>query len=156
MKLDLIALALVAVAFTAALITGSWLVATYLPGASPAALFLGADIIAKLVMLLLMLLTFPILIVGGIGLLARDAARPMLRLLRMGAAAALVLGLLATAYGWMNIQSALAHIGPVGIEVTAPSLAEILFGLAYALLVAGFALLFAVGVGLRERAARKT
>jgi hypothetical protein len=151
MKLDLIALALVAAAFTAALAGGGWLVATYAPGASPAALFLEADIIAKLVMFLLMLLTFPILIVGAIGLLARDAARPMVGVLRVAAAAAIALGLLAAAYGWMNIQSALAHVGPVGIEVTAPSWAEVLLGLAYALLVAGFALLFAVGAGLRAR-----
>jgi hypothetical protein len=155
MKLDLIALALVAAAFAAALAGGGWLLSTYAPGASPAALFLDADIIARLVMLLLMLLTFPILVVGAIGLLARDAARPMVMILRMAAAASVVLGLLAAAYGWMNIQSAVASIGPVGIEVTAPSWAEVLLGLAYALLVAGFALLFAVGVGLRAGRLRK-
>ncbi|HYC67648.1 hypothetical protein [Brevundimonas sp.] len=155
MKIDLIALALVAAAFTAAFTAMNWLLSTYAPGASPAGLFLDADIIAKLVMLLLMLLTLPVPVIGLIGLLAREAARPMVMVLRMAAAASVLLGLLAAAYGWINIQAALRGVGPVGIEVTAPSWAELLLVLAYSLLVAGFALLFAVGVGLRAGGRRK-
>ena len=155
MKIDIIAVAVVAVAFAAAATGCNWLLTSYAPGLSPALVFLEADIIAKLVMLLLMLLTFPILVLGLVGVLVRSAARSMAMILRIAALAAAVLGLLAGAYGWLNIQTAIASVGPVGIEVTAPSWAEVLLIVAYAMLVAGFALLFAVGAGLRAGSSRQ-
>ncbi|HYC73373.1 hypothetical protein [Brevundimonas sp.] len=155
MKIDIIALAVVAVALAAAATGCSWLLNTYAPDLSPARLFLEADIIAKLAMLLLMLLTLPILVLGVFGVAVRSAARSMAMILRIAALAAGVLGLLAGAYGWLNIQTAIARVGPVSIEVTAPSWAEVLLVVAYSMLVAGFALLFAVGAGLRAGTRRK-
>ena len=74
MKVDIIALAVIAAAGAAALVACNWLLATYAPGLTPARLFMEADIIAKLAMLTLLLLTFPVLILGVIGVLLRSAA----------------------------------------------------------------------------------
>ena len=143
------ALAFVAIAFTATLAGFNWLLTTYVPGLPPARLFIEADIIAQLVMLTLMLLSFSVLMLGVIGVALQGAARSMATVLRLAAMAAVGLGLLAAAYGWMTIQSAISRVGPVGIEVTAPSWAETLMVLALGLGVAGFALVFAVGCRLR-------
>nr|MBF0664721.1 hypothetical protein [Brevundimonas sp.] len=147
MKIDIIALAIVAVAFAAAAAGCNWLLTTYASGLSPAVLFMDADIVAKMVMLTLMLLSLPILVLGLVGVLVRSAARPMAMVLRIAGLAAAVLGLLAAAYGWMNIQSAIAAVGPVSLAVTAPSWAEVLLVLAYAMFIAAVALLLAVGAG---------
>lgn len=150
MKFDIIALAVVAAAFAAALAGCNWLLAAYAPVLSPAALFLEADIIAKLVMLLLMLLTFPILVLGVIGVLVRSAAAQMATILRITGLASALLGTLAAAYGWMSIQTAISRIGPVRFEITAPSWAETLLVLAWALFVAAIALAFAVAARARQ------
>lgn len=150
MKIDIIALMVVAVGFVAALTGCNWLLTSYAPGLSLAAVFMDADIVAKLVLLLLMLLNLPILVIGLVGVLVRSAARPMALILRIAALAAAVLGLLGAAYVWMNVQSGVARVGgSVSIEVTGPGYAEALLVLAYGLAVAGFALIFAVGAGLR-------
>lgn len=150
MKFDLIALAVVAAAFAAALAGCNWLLATYAPGLPAARVFMEADIIAKLVMITLMLLTFPILVLGVIGVLVRSAAAPMAMVLRVAALTSALLGLLAAAYGWMNIQTALSVVGPVRIEVTAPSYAEVLLVLAWSLFVAAIALALAVATRARQ------
>lgn len=155
MKFDVIALAVAAVAFVAALAGCNWLLGGYAPGLSLAAVFIDSDPVAKLVMLSLMLLAFPVLLLGVIGILVRGAARAVVPILRVAALTATVLGLLTTAYGWMNIQGAVRRVGPVSLEVVASSYVEILLVLAYALLVAAFALLFAVGAGLRAGRLRK-
>ena len=149
MKFDIIALAVIAAAGAAALVACNWQLATYAPGLTPARLFMEADIIAKLAMLTLLLLTFPVLILGVIGVLLRSAAIRMV--LRVAALAAVLLGAGAAAYGWMNIQTAVSRIGRVGIEVTAPSYAEALLSLAWGLGVAAIALIFTVAAGLRAR-----
>ena len=152
MRFDIIALAVAAVAFAAALAGCNGLLATHAPDLSPAYLFMEADIIAKLVMMTLMLLTFPILVLGVVGVALRSAARPVAMVLRVAALASALLGLSAAAYGWLNIQTALSRVGPMRIEVTAPSYAEVLLVLAWGLAVAAVAMLFAVGARLRAGA----
>lgn len=149
MKFDIIALAAVAAAFAAALAGCNWLLTSYAQGLTLAYLFMEADIIIQLVMIILMLLTLPILGLGVIGAALRSAAQPMAMVLRLMGMAAAALGLFAAGCGWMTIQAALSNVGPVGIEVTAPSWAEALMVLAHGMGVAGFALLFAVGARLR-------
>ncbi|NJC40521.1 hypothetical protein GGQ87_000779 [Brevundimonas alba] len=155
MKFDMIALAVTGAACVAAVTGCTWLLSGFAPGFSAAAVFLEADIIVKLVMILLMLLTLPILVLGGIGLATRSAARPMGMSLRIIALVCVLLGGLAAGYSWMNIQSAIAVVGPVSFEVVAPSYAEALMAFACGLFVATLALAFAVGAGLRAGARPK-
>lgn len=149
MKFDIIALAVAAAAFAAALAGCSLLLATYAPDLTPARLFMDADIIAKLAMILVILLTFPVVVLGLIGVLARSAAGSMAMILRVAALVSALLGLFASAYGWMNIQTAISRIGPVRIEVTAPSYAEALLALAWGMFVAAVAFALAIAARLR-------
>lgn len=149
MKLDLIALAVAAAGSAAALAGCRWLLATYAPGLTTAALFIDADIIARMMMLLIMLLTFPIMVLGVVGLLVRSAAAPMAMVLRLAGAACALLGLFGAAYGWMNVQTAISRVGPVQFAVTAPSYAEVLLVSGWGLFIAAIALAFAVGARLR-------
>jgi hypothetical protein len=149
MKFDIIALAVVAAALAAALAGCNWLVMTYAPDLTVARLFMDADIIAKLVMMLIVLLTFPVLVLGVIGVLVRSAAGSMAMILRVAALAPALLGTFAAAYGWLNIQNAISRIGPVRFEVTAPSYAEALLVLAWGMFVAAVALALTIAARLR-------
>lgn len=147
MKLATVLLVLTAVAFAAAAGTFAWLMSRYLPGYPAAAMFMDADVIAKLVILLVQTLTFGALVLGVIGLFVRSGAGTIRLLLMLIAAGSVGLGLLAALYGWMNIQTAIRAIGPVSLEVTAPGYAEALLvlslGLFGALVALGFHALLA-------------
>lgn len=147
MKLAPVLLILTAVAFAAAAGAFAWLMGRYLPGVPAAAMVMEASVIAKLAMLLTATLTFGALVLGLIGLVARGPGGPVRLLLLLTAACSAGLGLLAALYGWMSIQSAIRAVGPVRLEITAPSYAETLlalsFGLFGALVALGFCALLA-------------
>jgi hypothetical protein len=138
-----------AVAFAAAAGGCAWLVSRYAPGYSPAQMFMNGDIIAQLVIMLVLPLTFGAVLLGVIGLFVRGPAGSIRMLLMLTAAASAGLGLLAALYGWMNIQTAIRAIGPVSFAVTAPSWAETLLALSFGL----FGTL--VALGFRALAGRR-
>ena len=138
-----------AVAFAASAGTFAWLMSRYTPGYSAAQMFMDADPVAKLVILFVQMLTFGALVFGVIGLLARSAAGAMRVLLKLAATLSAALGLLVALYGWMNIQNAIRHVGPVSFEVVAPSYAETLLALSVGLFGA------LVALGLRALIARR-
>jgi hypothetical protein len=138
-----------AVAFAAAAGGCAWLVSRYAPGYSVAQMFMNADIIAKLVIMLVLPLTFGALLLGVIGLFVRGPAGSIRMLLMLTAAASAGLGLLAALYGWMNIQTAIRAIGAVSFAVTAPSWAETLLALSFGLFGALVALGFRALAGRR-------
>ena len=142
-------LILTAVAFAAAAGGCAWLVGRYAPGYSAAQMFMNADIIAKLVIMLVLPLTFGALVLGVIGLFVRGPAGSIRMLLMLTAAASAGLGLLAALYGWMNIQTAIRAVGPVSFAVTAPSWAETLLALSFGLFGALVALGFHALMGRR-------
>lgn len=141
-----------AVAFAASAGTCAWLMSRYTPGYSAAQMFMDADPVAKLVILFVQMLTFGALVFGVIGLLARSAAGAMRVLLKLAATLSAALGLLVALYGWMNIQNAIRHVGPVSFEVVAPSYAETLLALSVGLFGALVALGLHVLIGRRGRA----
>ncbi len=149
MKRVPVLLILTAVAFAASAGTCAWLLGRYLPGYPAGALFMDADIIAKMAMMLILPLMFVALLLGVIGLVARGAAGPVRLMLILTAACSAGLGVLAALYGWMNIQTALRNVGPVSIEVVAPSYAEALLALSFGLFVALVALGFRALIGRR-------
>lgn len=151
MKLDAVLLVLAAVAFAAAAGACAWLLGRYAPGYSAAALFIDADPVAKAVILLVQTLTFGVVAFGVIGLFARSAAGAMRLLLALAAVLSVVLGSLAGLYGWMNIQTAIRHVGPVSLEVAAPSYAETLLALSVGLFGALVALGLHALIGRRHR-----
>ena len=138
-----------AVAFAASAGTFAWLMSRYTPGYSAAQMFMDADPVAKLVILFVQMLTFGALVFGVIGLLARSAAGAMRVLLKLAATLSAALGLLVALYGWMNIQNAIRHVGPVSFEGVAPSYAETLLALSVGLFGA------LVALGLRALIARR-
>jgi hypothetical protein len=141
-----------AVAFAAAAGGCAWLMSRYAPGYSVAEMVMNADVIAKLVIKLVLLLTFGALLLGVIGLFARGAAAPVRMLLMLTAAASAGLGLFAALYGWMNIQTAVRAIGPVSFAAIAPSRAETLLVLSFGLFGAIVALGLRALIGRRGRA----
>lgn len=141
-----------AVAFAASAGTCAWLMSRYTPGYSAAQMFMDADPVAKLVILFVQMLTFGALVFGVIGLLARSAAGAMRVLLKLAATLSAAFGLLVALYGWMNIQNAIRHVGPVSFEVVAPSYAETLLALSVGLFGALVALGLHVLIGRRGRA----
>jgi hypothetical protein len=149
MKLAPVLLVLTAVAFAAAAGGCAWLISRYAPGYTAAQIFMDADPVAKLAMMLAQTLTFGAFVLGVIGLFVRSAA-PIFRLLLMLIAAASAgAGILAALYGWMNIQTAIRNIGQVSFEVAAPSYAETLLALSVGLFGALVALGFNVLLGRR-------
>ena len=138
-----------AVAFAASAGTCAWLMSRYTPGYSAAQMFMDADPVAKLVILFVQMLTFGALVFGVIGLLARSAAGAMRVLLKLAATLSAAFGLLVALYGWMNIQNAIRHVGPVSFEVVAPSYAETLLALSVGLFGA------LVALGLRALIVRR-
>ena len=140
-----------AVAFAASAGTCAWLMSRYTPGYSAAQMFMDADPVAKLVILFVQMLTFGALVFGVIGLLARSAAGAMRVLLKLAATLSAALGLLVALYGWMNIQNAIRHVGPVSFEVVAPSYAETLLALSVGLFGALVALGLRALIGRRHR-----
>lgn len=149
MKLAPVLLVLTAVAFAAAAGTCQWLIGRYAPGYSPAQMFLDADPVAKVAMMLAQTLTFGAFVLGVIGLFVRSAAPVFRVLLMLIAATSAGLGILAGLYGWMNIQTAIRNIGPVSLEVAAPSYAETLLALSVGLFGALVALGFNLLIGRR-------
>lgn len=150
MKLAPVLLILTAVAFAAAVGSCAWLVSRYAPGYTAAQMFMDADPVAKLTMMLAQILTSGALVLGVIGLFVRSAAPIFRLLLALTAAASAGLGLLAALYGWMNIQTAIRNIGPVSFEVAAPSYAETLLALSFGLFGALVALGFNALIGRRR------
>lgn len=149
MKLAPVLLILTAVAFAAAAGTCAWLVSRYAPGYTAAQMFMDADPVAKLAIMLVQTLTFGALVLGAVGLFVRSAAGTFRLLLMLVAAASAGLGVLAALYGWMNIQTAIRNVGPVSFEVTAPSYAETLLALSFGLFGALVALGFHALLGRR-------
>jgi hypothetical protein len=145
-------LILTAVAFAASAGSCAWLLGRYMPGYSVAQMFMSADPVAKLVMMSIQLLLFGVLVFGVIGLLARSTAGAMGLLLKLAATLSATLGFLVALYGWMNIQNAIRHVGPVSFEVVAPSYAETLLALSVGLFGALVALGLHVLIGRRGRA----
>jgi hypothetical protein len=141
-----------AVAFAASAGTCAWLMSRYTPGYSAAQMFMDADPVAKLVILFVQMLTFGALVFGVIGLLVRSAAGAMRVLLKLAATLSAAFGILVALYGWMNIQNAIRHVGPVSFEVVAPSYAETLLALSVGLFGALVALGLHVLIGRRGRA----
>jgi hypothetical protein len=139
-------------AFVASAGTCAWLLGRYMPGYSVAQMFMSADPVAKLVMMSIQLLLFGVLVFGVIGLLARSTAGAMGLLLKLAATLSATLGFLVALYGWMNIQNAIRHVGPVSFEVVAPSYAETLLALSVGLFGALVALGLHVLIGRRGRA----
>ena len=152
MKRAQVLLIVVAVAFAASAGTCAWLMSRYMPGFSAAQMFMSADPVAKLVMMFILQLLFGALVFGVIGLLARRTAAAMGLLLKLAATLSAALGLLVALYGWMNIQTAIRHVGPVSFEVVAPSYAETLLALSVGLFGALVALGLHVLIGRRGRA----
>ena len=150
MKLAPVLLILTAVAFAAAAGTCVWLLGRYLPGYTAAQMFMDADPVAKLAIMLAQTLTFGALVLGVLGLFIRSAAGTFRMLLMLIAAASAGLGVLAALYGWMNIQTAIRAVGPVSFEVTAPSYAETLLALSVGLFGALVALGFHALMSRRE------
>ena len=149
MKPAPILLILTAVAFAAAAGSCAWLVSRYAPGYTAAQMFMDADPVAKLAIMLAQTLTFGALVLGVLGLFIRSAAGTFRMLLMLIAAASAGLGVLAALYGWMNIQTAIRAVGPVSFEVTAPSYAETLLALSVGLFGALVALGFHALLGRR-------
>ncbi|MDQ8027151.1 MAG: hypothetical protein REJ23_00375 [Brevundimonas sp.] len=116
------------------------LIGAHMPGYGPGILFLHADIIAKLVMMLIVLLHLPILILGLIAVID-GKGRLGLPLLIM-AILPVLLGCLSAAYGFMNMQIALSRVGPVSFGVLAPSYAEMTLALAMGFFAATLAMIF--------------
>ena len=141
-----------AVAFAASAGSCAWLMSRYMPGYSVAQMFMSADPVAKLVMMFILLLLFGALVFGVIGLLARSTAGAMGLLLKLAATLSATLGLLVALYGWMNIQNAIRHVGPVSFEVVAPSYAETLLALSVGLFGALVPLGLHMLIGRRGRA----
>ena len=141
-----------AVAFAASAGSCAWLMSRYMPGYSVAQMFMSADPVAKLVMMSIQLLLFGALVFGVIGLLARSTAGAMGLLLKLAATLSATLGLLVALYGWMNIQNAIRHVGPVSFEVVAPSYAETLLALSVGLFGALVPLGLHMLIGRRGRA----
>ena len=141
-----------AVAFAASAGSCAWLMSRYMPGYSVAQMFMSADPVAKLVMMSIQLLLFGVLVFGVIGLLARSTAGAMGLLLKLAATLSATLGLLVALYGWMNIQNAIRHVGPVSFEVVAPSYAETLLALSVGLFGALVPLGLHMLIGRRGRA----
>jgi hypothetical protein len=141
-----------AVAFAASAGTCASLLGRYMPGYSVAQMFMSADPVAKLVMMSIQLLLFGVLVFGVIGLLARSTAGAMGLLLKLAATLSATFGFLVALYGWMNIQNAIRHVGPVSFEVVAPSYAETLLALSVGLFGALVALGLHVLIGRRGRA----
>ena len=140
-----------AVAFAASAGTCAWLMSRYMPGFSAAQMFMSADPVAKLVMMFILQLLLGALVFGVIGLLARRTAAAMGLLLKLAATLSAALGLLVALYGWMNIQTAIRHVGPVSFEVVAPSYAETLLALSVGLFGALVALGLRALIGRRHR-----
>jgi len=149
MKPAPILLILTAVAFAAAAGSCAWLVSRYAPGYTAAQMFMDADPVAKLAIMLAQTLTFGALVLGAVGLFIRSAVGAFRMLLMLIAAASAGLGVLAALYGWMNIQTAIRAVGPVSFEVTAPSYAETLLALSVGLFGALVALGFHALLGRR-------
>lgn len=141
-----------AVAFAASAGSCAWLMSRYMPGYSVAQMFMSADPVAKLVMMSIQLLLFGALVFGVIGLLARSTAGAMGLLLKLAATLSATLGFLVALYGWMNIQNAIRHVGPVSFEVVAPSYAETLLALSVGLFGALVPLGLHMLIGRRGRA----
>ena len=141
-----------AVAFAASAGSCAWLMSRYMPGYSVAQMFMSADPVAKLVMMSIQLLLFGVLVFGVIGILARSTAGAMGLLLKLAATLSATLGLLVALYGWMNIQNAIRHVGPVSFEVVAPSYAETLLALSVGLFGALVPLGLHMLIGRRGRA----
>ena len=142
MKPAPVLLVVTAVAFAAAAGTWQWIIGRFAPGYSAAQMFMDADPLAKLAMMLAQTLTFAAFVLGVIGLFARSAAATFRILLLLIAAASAGLGVLAALYGWMNIQTAIRNLGGVSFEVAAPSYAETLMALSVGLFGALVALGF--------------
>lgn len=140
---------LTAVAFAAAAGTCAWLVGRYAPGYTAAQMFMDADPVAKMAIMLAQTLTFGALVLGVIGLFVRSAAGTFRMLLMLIAAASAGLGVLAALYGWMNIQTAIRNVGPVRFDIVAPSYAETLLALSVGLFGALVALGFHALMGRR-------
>ena len=141
-----------AVAFAASAGSCAWLMSRYMLGYSVAQMFMSADPVAKLVMMSIQLLLFGALVFGVIGLLARSTAGAMGLLLKLAATLSATLGFLVALYGWMNIQNAIRHVGPVSFEVVAPSYAETLLALSVGLFGALVPLGLHMLIGRRGRA----
>ena len=141
-----------AVAFAASAGSCAWLMSRYMPGYSVAQMFMSADPVAKLVMMSIQLLLFGVLVFGVIGILARSTAGAMGLLLKLAATLSATLGFLVALYGWMNIQNAIRHVGPVSFEVVAPSYAETLLALSVGLFGALVPLGLHMLIGRRGRA----
>lgn len=98
-----------------------WLISS-VEGLTPAYAFLSADILTKMLMMLVLLLQFAAL---GLGLAAVIMGRGQMNVpLLLVGLAAMGFGLLGAGYTVMTIQQAVARIGPVSFEVTAPTYAE--------------------------------
>ena len=141
-----------AVAFAASAGSCAWLMSRYMPGYSVAQMFMSADPVAKLVMMSIQLLLFGVLVFGVIGILARSTAGAVGLLLKLAATLSATLGFLVALYGWMNIQNAIRHVGPVSFEVVAPSYAETLLALSVGLFGALVPLGLHMLIGRRGRA----
>lgn len=108
-----------------------WLIQTYAPGMSPISMFMEANVLTKLCMLLAILVFLPAVIGALI------PARPMAH---VGAGVAVVFGVLGALYSEMITQAAIRATGTVRFDITAPSRAESLFCLSLGLFVAVVAL----------------
>ncbi|GAA0647106.1 hypothetical protein [Brevundimonas lenta] len=138
------ALAAAGIAFAVAAGTCAWLLRQYMPGTEPQGLYMDADILLKLVMMLIVLLLLAILGLGLAGVFSPADRFAVPLSILAGASAAL--GLLGAGYGWLMVQQVVARIGEVAFDIVAHSYAE-------AALVASMGLFGAVvALGLRTMA----
>ena len=147
MKLHAIALTAATAGFLATAGACVWLLTTYMAGYGPGMLFLEADILLKLSMMICLLLWLPIAGLGVVSLLA--PGRAISGLLVVAGVGSALLGLTAGAYGLVRIQMALNAVGPVRFAVTAPAHAEA--ALAAAVGLAGAMAAFAFGAAAARR-----
>ncbi|OGN43407.1 MAG: hypothetical protein A2623_13500 [Caulobacterales bacterium RIFCSPHIGHO2_01_FULL_70_19] len=151
MKLHALALVAATAGFLVAAGACAWLLTTYMAGYGPGMLFLEADILLKLAMMICILLWLPITGLGVAGLSGRS--RGIGGLLAAAGWSSALLGLLAGAYGLLMIRMTLNAVGPVRFAVTAPAYAEA--ALAAAVGLAGAMAAFAFGAAAaRFRALR--
>lgn len=124
-------LAVVAIAFATSVGVYVWLIQTYVGGADPLSIFLGATIVTQMCMMMAVLALIPALI---------GALIPVRVLAWISACGALVFGFLGALYSGMMTQAAIRAVGPVSFAVTAPGRAEAMLCLSLGLFVAVAAL----------------
>lgn len=120
-------LPVVAIAFAVSAGVYVWLIQTYVGGADPLSIFMGATIVTQMCMMMAVLALLPALI---------GALIPVRLLAWISAGGAVVFGFLGALYSEMMTLAAMRAVGPVSFAVTAPGRAEALLCLSLGLFVA--------------------